>query len=182
MIKLIWSNFIIRLIIIKGLSLTLCVNNNLLKNVNAPRKSCQVRQNTCHFIIWNNLCRTSHSDTYALVFMLLCKFVCDGLNVRVTLQTHHALRRGKPVPSLTSLRLSNCLSFLLSIAIIDHEERRKREGKMTTEQRNGVSFFSPWQLSLRVIAVGFSFLSLSLSLSLSLFPLYVVAGPSWKAA
>ena len=101
--------------------------------------------------------------------MLLCKFVCDGLNVRVTLQTHHASRRGNRFSclSLSSLRrVCSRPSFFRAIYRDYRLWGKEKEGRKDDDraQRNGVSFFSPWQLSLRVIAVGFS-LSLSLSLS-----------------
>lgn len=177
MVKLIRGNLIIRLIV-EGLSLT--ARKSAWERKRAT-KACQVRQNIrathATLLFGTTYVDVGHligTDACALVLMLLCKFVCDGLNVRVTSQTHPQASRGETEPVLVSLALlpspfaRPSSSFAISIVIIGRKEGRKRGGKMTTElkEANGVSFFSPWQLSLRVIAAGLSSSSFSISFTL----------------
>lgn len=103
-------------------------------------------------------------DAYALVLMFLCKFVRDGLNVRVRHITGFTER--EPVLScLALLAFAVCSRPSSSLAIYRDYRPRGREKERTKDddrETNGVSFFSPRKLSPRVIAAGLSSSSLSL--------------------
>lgn len=105
------------------------------------------------------LCLRSYANSCAMGFTFVCN-AADTSQASRRENRFSCVSLSSPSPSARGR-----LPLLLSIAIIGRKEGRKREGKMTTElkETNGVSFFSPWQLSPRVIAAGLSSSSLSLS-------------------